>query len=89
MDIARIFKLVGDRDTAFTYIIKKVAEEKTLAIRRDIVTDLCAYVDSENKKAVESIDEISKIKVFNLRCPECGSDIDEETGECDTCNSCK
>lgn len=89
MDIARVFVLAGDRDTAFTYIIKKVAEEKSIAIRRDIVTYLCAYIDSENKKDVHQIESVSDVKIFNLRCPECGSRINEETGECDNCNSCK
>lgn len=78
MDIQKVFDKVANRELAYTYLIKKVAETPLKRDRIKIATDLIKHLQSEQ-------DEISKYKIHNTGCVECGGSIDQDDGSCVNC----
>lgn len=77
MDIQKIFDKVANRELAYTYLIKKVAETPLKKDRIKIMTDLINHIQKEQ-------DELNSIKIYNITC-RCGDPIDKETGLCINC----
>ena len=77
MDIQKIFDKVANRELAYTYLIKKVAETPLKKDRIKIATDLISHLQKEQ-------DELESIKIYNTTC-KCGDPIDDETGLCCNC----
>lgn len=78
MDIQKIFDKVSNREIAFTYLIKKVAETPLKSDRLKIINSLIDFLQKEQ-------DEMKEVKIYNITCPECNSSIDDETGVCCNC----
>ena len=77
MDIQKIFDNVANRELAYAYLIRKVAETPLKKDRVKIATYLINHLQKEQ-------DELSKIKIYNTTC-KCGDTIDTETGLCLNC----
>lgn len=76
MNIDLIFEKV-ERDIAFTYIIKNVAETINKKDRVKIVNDLMIYLAKKQK-------DTNNIKIYNRICV-CGNPTDDESNFCDNC----
>lgn len=78
MDIQKIFDMVANRELAYTYLIKKVAETPLKKDRIKIATDLISHLQKEQ-------DELNTIKIHDITCCKCGDYIDDETSICVNC----
>lgn len=78
MDIQKIFDKVSNREIAYTYIIKKVAETPVKKDRLEIVESLIDFLQNEQ-------DNLQKVKIYNINCDKCKSSVDPETGVCGNC----
>lgn len=78
MDIQKIFDKVSNREIAYTYLIKKVAETPLKSDRIKIANSLIEFLQKEQ-------DELKTAKVYNTGCSECGGHIDLEDGVCCNC----
>ncbi len=76
MDIDLVFEKV-ERDIAFTYIIKKVAETTNKKDRVKIVNDLMIYLEKKQKETIN-------IKIYNHICS-CGNLTDDDSNFCNNC----
>lgn len=78
MDIQKIFDKVSNREIAYTYLIKKVAEMPIKSDRMKIANSLIDFLQKEQ-------DGLKTTKVYNTGCSKCGGHIDPEDGSCCNC----
>ena len=79
MNIKVVFEKVTDRELAYMYIIKKVAEMPLKKDRVKTATDLINYIQKEQ-------DAVQSTKIYDTVCTHCkGGVIDDDTGDCLTC----
>jgi hypothetical protein len=78
MDIQKIFDKVSNREIAFTYLIKKVAETPLKSDRMKITNSLIDFLQKEQ-------DELKAITIYDIGCTKCGGNIDPEDGSCCNC----
>lgn len=82
IDLNKLFNKV-DVETGFLYLLNKMSNTTRKSDRIQLYQETLKFLTNENIKNVDDI------KIFNIFCPLCGDSINQETGLCDNCESCK